>query len=65
MYILYQHQPSCPSVEKPDRAAARVLRAHPERGSSLLCNGVVLFDDGGCLVPDGHPVDPVTHLIAA
>jgi len=42
-----------------------VVRAHPEQGWSLLCNAVVLFDDGGCLVPDGHAVDPVTHLTAA
>ena len=65
MYILCQHQPPCPSAEACDRAAARVVRAHPEQGWSLLCNAVVLFDDGGCLVPDGHAVDPVTHLTAA
>jgi hypothetical protein len=30
-----------------DRSAARALISHPEQGWSLLCNGVVLFDDGG------------------
>jgi hypothetical protein len=29
---------------------------HPEQGWSLLCNGVVLFDDDGELLPDGQVV---------
>jgi len=29
-----------------------VLACHPGQGWSLLCNGVVLFDDAGVLVPD-------------
>jgi len=33
-----------------DRAAACVVAFHPEQGWSLLCNGVVLFDDAGVLV---------------
>jgi hypothetical protein len=27
------------------------VASHPEQGWSLLCNGVVLFDDGGELLP--------------
>jgi hypothetical protein len=27
------------------------VASHPEQGWSLLCNGVVLFDDGGELQP--------------
>jgi hypothetical protein len=27
-----------------------VVACHPEQGWSLLCNGVVLFDDAGVLV---------------
>ena len=46
-----RHQPSCPSPENPGRAAAVDVRAHPEQGWSLLCNGVVVFEDGGCLLP--------------
>jgi hypothetical protein len=46
-----QHQPRCPGASAPDRAAARVLACHPGQGWSLLCNGVVLFDDAGLLVP--------------
>jgi Family of unknown function (DUF5999) len=65
MYIQCEHRPACPSPQNPDRAAAVVLRAHPEQGWSLLCNGVVLFEDGGCLLPDGRAVNPPAHLTAA
>jgi hypothetical protein len=41
-----------------DRAAARPLASHPEQGWSLLCNGVVIFEDGGELLPDGGAVEP-------
>jgi len=30
----------------------------PGQGWSLLCNGVILFDDGGELLPDGRGVTP-------
>jgi hypothetical protein len=53
-----QHQPSCPSATASDRTAARVVAAHPEQGWSLLCNGVVLFDDTGELLPDGQITAP-------
>ncbi len=45
-----QHQPRCPGALAPDRTAARVVTCHPEQGWSLLCNGVVLFDDAGVLL---------------
>jgi len=45
-------------MERPDREAARVLACHPEQGWSLLCNGVILFDDTGELLPDGRVVIP-------
>jgi hypothetical protein len=35
------------------------VAVHPEQGWSLLCNGVVLFDDDGELLPDGRVVAPV------
>jgi len=38
--------------------AARVEVSHTEQGWSLLCNGVVLFDDAGGLLPDGREVRP-------
>ena len=40
-------------------AARRPLSGrHPEQGWSLLCNGVVIFDDGGALLPGGRAVPP-------
>jgi hypothetical protein len=50
------------------RAAAHVVAGHPEQGWSLLCNGIVLFDDGGLLLPDGRAEAPQTwpfHALAA
>jgi hypothetical protein len=48
------HVPPCPNADGPDRDAAHVLVCHPEQGWSLLCNGVVLFEDTGEILPDGH-----------
>jgi hypothetical protein len=42
-----QHLPACPDGHAPDRTAARVAADHLGQGWSLLCNGVVLFEDGG------------------
>ncbi|MGO9784925.1 MAG: DUF5999 family protein [Streptosporangiaceae bacterium] len=53
-----QHQPRCPDVLAPDRLAARVVAGHPEQGWSLLCNGIVLFDDAGALLPGGRAIVP-------
>ena len=52
------HTPPCPGAQAPDHDAARVVSSHPEQGWSLLCNGVVVFDDTGELLPDGHVVAP-------
>jgi Family of unknown function (DUF5999) len=52
------HWPQCPSTDRPDREAARTVAFHPEQGWSLLCNGVILFDDTGALLPDGQSVPP-------
>ena len=41
------HLPACPTAERPDRDAARTVASHPEQGWSLLCNGVIVFDDMG------------------
>ena len=49
-----EHQPPCPDDLAPDAAAARVVVSHPEQGWSLLCNGAVLFDDDGALLPGGR-----------
>jgi hypothetical protein len=52
------HHPHCPSAQADDRLAARITAARPEQGWSLLCNGVVVFDDSGVLLPDGGVIDP-------
>jgi hypothetical protein len=52
------HRPRCPSALAHDRSGARTMASHPEQGWSLLCNGVVIFDDGGALLPGGRAVPP-------
>ncbi|MCX4773733.1 DUF5999 family protein [Streptomyces sp. NBC_01285] len=52
------HNPPCPVAEAPDREAAQPLRHRPEQGWSLLCNGVLLFEDTGELLPDGRVITP-------
>lgn len=47
------HQPPCPPAGAPDREAAALVAYHPEQGWGLLCNGVVIFDDAGELLPNG------------
>ncbi|MEV3858920.1 DUF5999 family protein [Streptomyces sp. NPDC050095] len=56
------HQPPCPTADRPDHDAARVVCAHPEQGWSLLCNGTIVFDDTGELLPGGDAVAPVRQL---
>jgi len=52
------HRPRCPSALAHDRSGARTMASHPEQGWSLLCNGVVIFDDGGALLPGSRAVPP-------
>lgn len=61
----------CPS--SPDRSGAHdhecagdhVVADHSEQGWRLLCNGVVVFDDGGYLTPDGRADRPARPTHAA
>jgi len=53
-----RHQPECPTFHDVDHEAARVIAGHPEQGWSLLCNGVVVFDDTGELLPNGSVIAP-------
>ena len=52
------HTPHCPKVEDRCCWTAHTVADHNEQGWSRLCNGVILFDDGFFLAPDGlvHPV---------
>ncbi|MEU9638818.1 DUF5999 family protein [Streptomyces tendae] len=64
------HRPSCPAAEStaaestaaefPEArvGTAHVVAAHPEQGWNLLCDGTVVFDDSGELLPDGRVVAP-------
>ncbi|MFG2042076.1 DUF5999 family protein [Dactylosporangium sp. NPDC048998] len=56
--MLCQHQPSCPSAADVDREAAKITASHPEQGWSLLCNGVIVFEDTGELLPDCSVIEP-------
>ncbi|MFE9685123.1 DUF5999 family protein [Streptomyces sp. NPDC002701] len=53
-----KHQPLCPSADRPDHEAAQIVAHHPEQGWSLLCNGVLAFEDTGELLPDGRAIAP-------
>jgi hypothetical protein len=50
--------PQCPSAYALDRDAAHVVSSHPEQGWSLLCNGVVFFEDTGEILPNGRVIEP-------
>ena len=56
------HVTPCPDATSEARDLAAVVSSHPEQGWSLLCNGVVLFDDDGELLPDGRAVARPPHL---
>ena len=45
------HATACPSAESPDARAACVIADHWEQGWARLCNGLIVFDDGGVLAP--------------
>ncbi|MFF8601163.1 DUF5999 family protein [Streptomyces sp. NPDC015232] len=59
------HQQACPSADSPDREAAKPVASHPEQGWTLLCNGVLLFEDTGELLPDGRIIAPHRPMAAA
>jgi hypothetical protein len=48
------HNPACPPVDAIDWWAARNITEHPGQGWTLLCNGALVFDDHGALLPDGR-----------
>ena len=52
------HTPPCPDAKAPDREAARTVASHPDQGWSLLCNGILFFEDTGELLPDGVVIAP-------
>jgi hypothetical protein len=47
------HDPACPPADAIDWWAARTITAHRSQGWTLLCNGALVFDDRGALLPHG------------
>lgn len=51
------HRPPCPSATDPSPLAAAIV-SDPQtdycQGWDRLCNGIVVFNDGGALLPDGQ-----------
>ncbi|WP_168929734.1 DUF5999 family protein [Nocardioides sp. GY 10127] len=46
------HVPACPDAHDPHFNEATLVADHDvDQGWVLLCNGVIRFHDGGCLVP--------------
>lgn len=70
------HQPQCPSADSSvssdptdrtdssDRDAAHIVAFHPEQGWNLLCDGAIVFDDTGAILPDGTIVAPSRNRLA-
>src|ERR1044072_8347342 len=49
------HNPRCPDLSATDCCNAQVVSNHlDDQGWCRLCNGVIWFDDGHYLTPDGH-----------
>jgi len=48
------HVPPCANANDARCCTAHILADHQDQGWSLLCNGLILFDDGYCLRPDGQ-----------
>ncbi|MFE4960593.1 DUF5999 family protein [Streptomyces sp. NPDC056653] len=53
-----KHKTPCPTADASDHDAARTVARDDVVGWALLCNGVVVFDDTGELLPDGQIIAP-------
>jgi hypothetical protein len=53
------HNPDCPAADSLDACSAHEVAPHHEQGWCLLCNGVILFDDGGAILPNCSTRQPV------
>jgi hypothetical protein len=67
--MVCQHMTPCPTADAIDREAARIVATFREQGWSLLCNGVIIFEDTGEILPDGTMIaphrGPARHALAA
>ncbi|MFF3735350.1 DUF5999 family protein [Streptomyces sp. NPDC002476] len=48
-----EHFPPCPGPDAPDCESARITERVDVQGWAKLCNGALVFDDFGALLPDG------------
>jgi hypothetical protein len=51
-------------VHESDREHARVVGRDYLLGWALLCNGTIVFDDTGSLLPDGQVIAPHRPMFA-
>ena len=58
------HEPKCPKAHDSNALAAVVVADHWEQGWALLCNGILVFDDGGSLVPSQRNLTPPPARVA-
>jgi hypothetical protein len=54
-HVSCPHSPACPDHNGADATAATIVADHCEQGWYRLCNGLILFDDGGCLLVTESP----------
>lgn len=47
-----QHKPPCPDADSPDRDQAQLVAQAVSQGWAIRCNGLMIFDDTGALLPD-------------
>ncbi len=52
--MMCTHSPRCPEAGDANCCTAHVLVDHSEQGWCKLCNGLILFDDGLYLDPEGR-----------
>ncbi|MCX5275422.1 MULTISPECIES: DUF5999 family protein [Streptomyces] len=53
-----QHNPRCPDADSPNRDQAQLVAQAVSQGWGRRCNGLLIFDDTGELLPDGQIIAP-------
>jgi hypothetical protein len=64
MAAMCAHNPPCPAADAKDARRACVVCRHDEQGWCLLCNGLIAFDDGGAILPNGSALAPRSEVLA-
>lgn len=59
------HSPACSAADAGEACLAQAVYRHDEQGWCLLCNGVILFDDGGAILPNGSTIAARSYRRAA